>query len=109
MRQQSTKEARINQTEEEGFEPSVRLPAHRFSRPAQSAALAPLREASEMIIEAARAREKAAFGVRGSEKRLPLRRAEDDRFPGQQFPNGFRVGPAPLVRARLGTEQRPLA
>jgi hypothetical protein len=29
--------------EREGFEPSVQLPAHRFSRPAHSAALAPLR------------------------------------------------------------------
>jgi integrase/recombinase XerD len=29
--------------EREGFEPSVRLPAHRFSRPAHSTALAPLR------------------------------------------------------------------
>src|SRR5262249_4395153 len=29
----------------EGFEPSVGLPRHRFSRPAQSAALAPLRPA----------------------------------------------------------------
>src|SRR5262249_401971 len=30
--------------EREGFEPSVTLPPHRFSRPAQSAALAPLRD-----------------------------------------------------------------
>ena len=35
--------------EREGFEPSVRLPVHRFSRPAHSTTLAPLRIAVAVL------------------------------------------------------------
>ena len=41
--------ARNKGAEREGFEPSVGLLPHRFSRPAQSAALAPLRIASFLL------------------------------------------------------------
>ena len=38
-----------SEAEREGFEPSVHLRAHRFSRPARSAALAPLRRENKII------------------------------------------------------------
>src|SRR5438270_11600080 len=44
--------------EREGFEPSVGLRPHRFSRPARSAAPAPLRAASQGILASREAREK---------------------------------------------------
>jgi hypothetical protein len=46
------------EAEREGFEPSVGFHPHRFSRPARSATLSPLRFTNQRIIEFARPREK---------------------------------------------------
>ena len=51
--------------EREGFEPSVNFRPHRFSRPAHSAALAPLRRSIKVILASQEAPEKRPF------RRLP--------------------------------------
>src|SRR5437764_978349 len=47
------READQKRAEREGFEPSVGFHQHRFSRPAQSATLSPLRGVDQRIIESA--------------------------------------------------------